>query len=67
MCERLWTLPQLVLSLDDRSATFTLFSGQRAGQGNAKPSARQCIVRRTESSGVGSKTWQHGHFFYKRI
>ena len=28
---------QLVLSLDDRSATFTLFSGQRAGPGNGQP------------------------------
>jgi general secretion pathway protein N len=28
---------QLVLSLDDRSATFTLFRGQRAGQGDSQP------------------------------
>jgi len=28
---------QLVLSLDDRSATFTLFNGQRASQGNGQP------------------------------
>jgi len=28
---------QLVLSLNDRSATFTLFSGQHAGPGNGQP------------------------------
>jgi general secretion pathway protein N len=28
---------QLVLSLDDRSATFTLFSGQHAGPGEGQP------------------------------
>jgi len=28
---------QLVLSLDDRSATYTLFSGQHADPGNGQP------------------------------
>jgi hypothetical protein len=37
---------QLVLSLDDRSATFTLFSGQSAGPGKGQPLSAPVRSRR---------------------